>query len=106
MTFVIYIAAALAEVGGCFAFWAWLRLGKSILWIVPGTLSLLAFASLLALVPSDAFAVAAPGGDEPPDAVRLCLGAAPDQRALYQSLATLAATLQENSGEMTVPAVV
>lgn len=60
----------------------------------------------LALVPSDAFAVAAPDDSFPPDAVRLCLGAAPDQRALYQSLATLAATLQENSGEMTLAAVV
>jgi len=64
MTFLIYIAAALAEIGGCFAFWAWLRLGKSILWIVPGTLSLLVFAYLLTLVPSDAAgpAFAAYGG--------------------------------------------
>ena len=28
-SFAIYMAAALAEIGGCFAFWAWLRLGKS-----------------------------------------------------------------------------
>jgi DNA-binding transcriptional MocR family regulator len=60
----------------------------------------------LALVPSDAFAVAAPEDSFPPDAVRLCLGAAPDQRALYQSLATLAATLQENSGDMALAPVV
>ena len=64
MTAVIYVAAALAEIGGCFAFWAWLRLGKPILWIVPGTLSLLVFAYLLTLVPSDAAsrAFAAYGG--------------------------------------------
>jgi len=29
MTALIYLAAALAEIGGCFAFWAWLRLDKS-----------------------------------------------------------------------------
>jgi small multidrug resistance family-3 protein len=26
----------LAEIAGCFAFWAWLRQGKSILWLAPG----------------------------------------------------------------------
>lgn len=64
MTFAIYIAAALAEIGGCFAFWAWLRLGKSIWWIVPGTASLVLFAYLLTLAPSDAAgrAYAAYGG--------------------------------------------
>ena len=30
-----------------FAFWAWLRLGKSYLWAFPGTLSLIIFALLL-----------------------------------------------------------
>jgi small multidrug resistance family-3 protein len=29
LTFLAYIGAALAEIAGCFAFWAWLRLGKS-----------------------------------------------------------------------------
>jgi small multidrug resistance family-3 protein len=29
VTAFAYIAAALAEIAGCFAFWAWLRLGKS-----------------------------------------------------------------------------
>ncbi|MCF2522187.1 YnfA family protein [Bradyrhizobium sp. G127] len=64
MTALIYIAAALAEIGGCFAFWVWLRLGKSVWWIVPGTASLLLFAYLLTLVPSDAAgrAFAAYGG--------------------------------------------
>ncbi len=54
MTALIYIAAALAEIAGCFAFWVWLRLGKSIWWILPGTASLLLFAYLLTLVPSEA----------------------------------------------------
>ncbi len=64
MTALIYIAAALAEIGGCFAFWAWLRLGKSIWWLAPGILSLVLFACLLTLVPSDAAgrAYAAYGG--------------------------------------------
>ena len=64
MTVLIYIAAALAGIGGCFAFWAWLRLEKSIWWIVPGAASLLLFAYLLTLAPSDAAgrAFAAYGG--------------------------------------------
>lgn len=63
-TALIYIAAALAEIGGCFAFWMWLRLGKSIGWTVPGTASLLVFAYLLTLVPTEAAgrAFAAYGG--------------------------------------------
>jgi drug/metabolite transporter superfamily protein YnfA len=31
-TLFIYAGAALAEIGGCFAFWIWLRSGKSALW--------------------------------------------------------------------------
>lgn len=46
-TAAIYALAALAEIGGCFAFWAWLRLGKSPIWAGAGTLSLIAFALLL-----------------------------------------------------------
>ena len=49
-----YIGAALAEIAGCFAFWAWLRLDKSILWIIPGIASLCLFAYLLTLVDSPA----------------------------------------------------
>ena len=51
-TFVIFAAAALAEIAGCFAFWAWLRQGRSILWLAPGVLSLVLFAWLLTLAPS------------------------------------------------------
>ena len=45
--FPIYLLAAIAEIAGCFAFWAWLRLGHSPLWLIPGALSLAAFAYLL-----------------------------------------------------------
>jgi hypothetical protein len=45
-----YVAAALAEIGGCFAFWAWLRLGASVWWLPPGIASLALFAYLLTLV--------------------------------------------------------
>lgn len=53
MTILIYIAAALAEIAGCFAFWAWLRLDRSPFWLVPGVLSLCLFAWLLTLAQSD-----------------------------------------------------
>ncbi len=46
-SFAIYAAAAVAEIGGCFAFWAWLRLGRSALWVVPGIAALVLFAYLL-----------------------------------------------------------
>ena len=64
MTLLIYPAAALAEIAGCFAFWAWLKLDRSPLWLMPGLVSLAVFAWLLTLVPSDAAgrAYAAYGG--------------------------------------------
>ena len=46
-SFAFYTAAAVAKIGGCFAFWAWLRLGKSVYWILPGIVSLVVFAILL-----------------------------------------------------------
>jgi small multidrug resistance family-3 protein len=46
-SFAYYIAAAVAEIAGCFAFWAWLRLGKSGTWALPGVVSLIVFAFLL-----------------------------------------------------------
>eukprot|EP01132_Coremiostelium_polycephalum_P007233 gene7233-8906_t len=51
-TALIYGAAALAEIAGCFAFWAWLRMERSVFWLAPGTLCLVAFAYLLTLAPS------------------------------------------------------
>lgn len=50
----VYVLAALAEIGGCFAFWAVVRSGKSALWLVPGCVSLVAFAGLLTLVETPA----------------------------------------------------
>jgi small multidrug resistance family-3 protein len=50
MTVIVYVAAALAEIAGCFAFWAWLRLDKSPLWLIPGGASLALFAYLLTLI--------------------------------------------------------
>lgn len=49
----IYFAAALAEIAGCFAFWAWLRLGKPVLWLAPGMASLALFGWLLTRIDSD-----------------------------------------------------
>ena len=54
MTIAAYVGAALAEIAGCFAFWAWLRMGRSIWWIAPGVGSLILFAWLLTLVDSPA----------------------------------------------------
>lgn len=48
-----FVLAALAEIGGCFAFWAWLRLGRSPLWLIPGVISLVLFAWLLTRVDAD-----------------------------------------------------
>ena len=45
--FAVYVGAAVAEIAGCFAFWAWLKLGKSALWAVPGLVALVVFAFLL-----------------------------------------------------------
>lgn len=64
MTALIYLLAAGAEIAGCFAFWAWLRLDRSPLWLIPGMASLALFAWLLTRVDSDAAgrAYAAYGG--------------------------------------------
>lgn len=63
-TLAIYAAAALAEIAGCFAFWAWARLGRSALWLGPGIAALVLFAALLTRVESEAAgrAYAAYGG--------------------------------------------
>lgn len=50
MTALVYVTAALAEIGGCFAVWAVMRLGAPPWWLVPGFLCLAAFAYLLTLV--------------------------------------------------------
>lgn len=63
-TAIVYVAAALAEIAGCFSFWIWLREGKSIWWLAPGMVSLALFAWLLTLTDSAAAgrAYAAYGG--------------------------------------------
>jgi small multidrug resistance family-3 protein len=64
LTVLAYIGAALAEIAGCFSFWAWLRLDKSVWWTGPGLVSLALFAFLLTLIDSNAAgrAYAAYGG--------------------------------------------
>jgi len=51
--FGIYLLAGFAEIAGCYAFWTWLRLGHSPLWLIPGMLSLAAFAFLLTRIEAD-----------------------------------------------------
>jgi small multidrug resistance family-3 protein len=46
-TFLTYLMAGVAEIAGCYAFWAWLRLGHSPFWLAPGLISLAVFAFLL-----------------------------------------------------------
>lgn len=50
---VVYVAAAVAEIAGCFAVWMWLREDRSALWLLPGLVSLVAFAALLAASPAE-----------------------------------------------------
>jgi small multidrug resistance family-3 protein len=46
-TIPVFVLAALAEIAGCFAVWAWVRQGASALWLLPGLASLALFAWLL-----------------------------------------------------------
>ncbi|WP_261765976.1 YnfA family protein [Acetobacter oeni] len=64
MTILIYTAAALAEIGGCYSFRIYLREGRTPLWLVPGCASLVLFARLLTLIDTNAAgrAYAAYGG--------------------------------------------
>ncbi len=59
-----FVVAAIAEIAGSFAFWAWLKLDKSPWWLAPGMLSLAVFAYALTFVDSAAAgrAYAAYGG--------------------------------------------
>jgi small multidrug resistance family-3 protein len=45
-----FIVAALFEIAGCYSFWMWLRLGKSVLWLIPGIIGLAFFAFILTKV--------------------------------------------------------
>jgi len=50
LTVAVYVGAAIFEIAGCFTFWAWLRLGRSVWWLLPGMVSLALFAFLLTRV--------------------------------------------------------
>ena len=49
---LLQVLAAFFEIAGCFAFWAWLRLGRTVLWTLPGVLSLILFALVLTRIDS------------------------------------------------------
>ena len=49
---LLFTLAAVLEIGGCFAFWMWLRRDATPLWLLAGTLSLIGFAMMLAHVPT------------------------------------------------------
>lgn len=59
-----YSLAAVGEIAGCFAFWAWLRLGRNPLWTLAGIVSLVIFALALTRIdaPAAGRAFAAYGG--------------------------------------------
>jgi small multidrug resistance family-3 protein len=61
---IVFPLAAALEIAGCFAVWSVWRLGASAWWLVPGVVSLVLFAWLLALSESPAAgrAFAAYGG--------------------------------------------
>ena len=63
-TAIVYSLATIAEIGGCFSFWAWLRSGRGAWVLAPGVASLVLFAWLLTRVDSAAAgrAYAAYGG--------------------------------------------
>ena len=53
MSLPLFALAALAEIAGCFAVWAVLRLGKSGWWLLPGLGCLILFAWLLTRAEAD-----------------------------------------------------
>lgn len=61
---LFFLLAAVFEIGGCYAFWAWLRSGRPVWYLVPGLLSLVLFALCLTRVeaPYAGRAYAAYGG--------------------------------------------
>ena len=48
--FLAFIVAAVLEIAGCFAFWRWLREGRSPVVAVAGIVSLIGFAAMLTRV--------------------------------------------------------
>ncbi len=49
----IFFLSAFFEILGCFAFWNYFKLQKSIFWLVPGLFSLIIFAYLLTKIDLD-----------------------------------------------------
>lgn len=47
-----FLVAAILEIAGCFAFWAWLRQGRSVFVAAVGVVSLIGFAVVLTRVDS------------------------------------------------------
>lgn len=52
-TIPLYFLAAFAEIAGCFAFWSWMRLERTPLWVVPGMASLALFAWVLTRIDAE-----------------------------------------------------
>lgn len=50
---LIFTLAAFLEIFGCFSFWNYLRLNKTVYYIVPGIVSLIAFAYMLTKVQTE-----------------------------------------------------
>jgi small multidrug resistance family-3 protein len=48
-----FCLAALLEISSCFAFWIWVRLNASPLWLAPGVVGLIAFAWALTKIDAD-----------------------------------------------------
>lgn len=51
-SFLFLSLAAFLEIAGCYSFWAWLRLERSPVWLIPGVISLILFAWALTQVQS------------------------------------------------------
>ncbi len=47
MNYLWFIVAAIFEIAGCYTFWLWLRLNRSVLWLIPGVVCLMLFAFAL-----------------------------------------------------------
>jgi small multidrug resistance family-3 protein len=97
VTWLAFSAAAIAEIAGCFAVWAWARNGQSAWWLIPGLLSLALFAWLLTLAETAAAgrAYAAYGGVYVAAAVAWLLvveGVRPDRWDLLGSAVCLLGT--------------
>ena len=46
-TYLWFVVASCLEIAGCYAFWMYVRLHQSPLWMIPGVVSLMLFAAAL-----------------------------------------------------------